>query len=608
MTGEILFVLALLLITIVLFVSDRLRLDVIAVMVILALSLSGILTPAEAVAGFGNTVVLLIAGLFVVGEGLFRTGIAFALGNWMSRVAGTGETRLLVLLMLVVAGLSAFMSSTGAVAIFIPVALNLAARAGINPSRLLLPMAYASLIGGMLTLIGTPPNLVVSTQLNQYGLAPFNFFSFTPIGLLVLAVGVVYLLTIGQRLLPTGRGAQQAGQRRLSIEDLIHAYHQEDRLHGLRIPAHAVLRGQTVAEALLRSRYGVTVLGLERRHRGHLNLTPALAGSRYREDDLLYVMGRPLDIQRLAEAEGLERARLDAHQLQQAAQEFGLVEVLVGPRSPLVNRTLKEARFRDNYNLNVLGLLRRGETVDDTLNEIRLAPGDCLLLGGGWRQIRQLQQSQDDFLVLSLPRELDEIAPNRRHAPRALLILAGLLVVMGLNLLPAVSAVLLAALAMVLAGCLSMNRAYGAINWQSLVLIAGMLPMATALEKTGAVTLIVDGLVGSIGALGPTALMAGLFLLTSVFSQFISNTATTVLVAPIAIGAAQGLALSPYPFMMTVAIAASTAFATPVASPVNTLVLGPGGYRFNDFVKVGVPLQCLSLIVTLLAVPVFFPL
>ena len=608
MTGEILFVLALLLITIVLFVSDRLRLDVIAVMVILTLALSGILTPAEAVAGFGNTVVLLIAGLFVVGEGLFRTGIAFALGNWMSHVAGTGETRLLVLMMLVVAGLSAFMSSTGAVAIFIPVALNLANRAGISPSRLLMPMAFASLIGGMLTLIGTPPNLVVSTQLGQHGLAPFNFFSFTPIGLLVLAVGMVYLVSVGQRLLPARRGEQQAEQRRLSIEDLIHAYHQEDRLHGLRIPRHADLCGQTVAEALLRSRYGVTILGLERRHQGHRSLSPALAGSRYREGDLLYAMGRPVDIQRLAETEGLERATLDAEQLQQAAQEFGLVEVLVGPRSPLISRTLKEARFRDNYNLNVLGLLRRGETLDDTLNEIQLAPGDCLLMGGGWRQIRQLQQSQDDFLVLSLPRELDEIAPNRQHAPRALMILAGLLVVMGLNLLPAVTAVLLAALAMVLSGCLGMNRAYGAINWQSLVLIAGMLPMATALEKTGAVTLIVDALVGSIGAMGPTALMAGLFLLTSVFSQFISNTATTVLVAPIAIGAAQGLDFSPYPFMMTVAIAASTAFATPVASPVNTLVLGPGGYRFNDFVRVGVPLQVLALIVTLLAVPVLFPL
>lgn len=608
MSGDTLFVFILLLVTVALFVSDRLRLDVVAIIVILALMLSGVLSPAEAVAGFGDTVVLLIAGLFVVGEGLFRTGVAFALGHWMSRVAGTGETRLLVLLMLVVAGLSAFMSSTGAVAIFIPVALNLAARAGISPSRLLMPMAYASLIGGMLTLIGTPPNLVVSTQLQSHGLEPFQFLSFTPIGLLILVVGVLYVLTLGRRLLPERQGEMGLGSEQLSIRDLLQSYHREDRLHGLRIPQHAILAGQTVTEALLRSRYEVTVLGMEHQHRHHKSLHPALAGERYRGGDLLYVMGRPADVAHLASAEGLERIELDQQQLQQAAQEFGLVEVLVGPRSSLVGRDLRKARFRDHYNLNVLGLLRRGEALDGPLNQIQLAVGDSLLLGGGWPQIRQLQQSQDDVLVLSVPKEIDEIAPNRQHAPRALAILAGMLILMGFNLVPSVTAVLLAALAMVLSGCLGMNRAYGAMNWQSLVLIAGMLPMATALEKTGGVTLIVNGLVGSLGAMGPMALMTGLFVLTSVFSQFISNTATTVLVAPIAIGAAEGLGLSPYPFMMTVAIAASTAFATPVASPVNTLVLGPGGYRFNDFVKVGMPLQLLALIVTLLAVPVVFPL
>ena len=237
----------------------------------------------------------------------------------------------------------------------------------------------------------------------------------------------------------------------------------------------------------------------------------------------------------------------------------------------------------------------------------RLDFGDSLLVGGGWRQIDLLQAEQGDFSVLTLPREMDEVAPHRQRAPWALAIVAGMLALMTFNVVPSVTAVLLAALAMVMARCVSMEEAYRSINWQSIILIAGMLPMATALDKTGALALIVTGLVDSLGELGPLALLAGLFLLTSVFSQFISNTATAVLVAPIAMGAASSMQLSPYPFLMTVALAASTAFSTPMASPVNTLVLGPGGYRFNDFVKLGVPLQLLAMALTLLAVPLLFP-
>jgi di/tricarboxylate transporter len=278
------------------------------------------------------------------------------------------------------------------------------------------------------------------------------------------------------------------------------------------------------------------------------------------------------------------------------------------PRSELIGRTLRDARFRERHGLTVLGILRKGQPLRDNLTQTPLAFGDSLLMGGGWRQIDLLQQEKKNFMVLNLPREMDEVAPSRSRAPWALTIMLGMLALMTFNIVPSVTAVLLAALAMGATGCIGMKNAYNSINWESLVLIAGMLPMATALEKTGGLELIVNGLVTSLGELGPIALMAGLFVLTSVFSQFISNTATTVLVAPIAVGAAAGLGISPYPLLMTVAIAASTAFATPVASPVNTLVLGPGGYRFNDFVKVGVPLQLLAMVITLLAVPVLFPL
>ncbi|MEE4376027.1 MAG: SLC13 family permease [Candidatus Competibacteraceae bacterium] len=604
MTGDTLFVFALLLTTVVLFASDRLRLDVVAILVVLALMLSGVLSPVEALAGFGDPVVLLIAGLFVVSEGLFRTGIAYAIGNWLMRVAGTSELRLLVLLMLVVAGLSAFMSSTGAVAIFIPVALNLAARIGVSPTQLMMPIALASLMGGMLTLIGTPPNLVVNGQLTREGLEPFGFFDFTPIGLLVLLLGIVYMVLVGRRLLPKGSESSNALHDRLSLSDLADTYQITDQMHRLQIKPASPLIGNTVAQALLRTRYGVTVLGVAR----HTGIIPALSHTELQAGMIIYGVGGQQEIAALAQGEDLQLLALAESQHHLMAQELGLAEVLLTPHSGMIGKTLSEVRFRERHGLTVLGILRMGKPLVGDLIQAPLAFGDSLLMGGGWKQIALLQGAHRDFLVLNLPREMDEVAPARAKAPWALTIMLAMLTVMTFGLIPNVAAVLIAALAMGFAGCVKAKEIYSSVSWQSLVLIAGMLPMATALEKTGGLTLIVDSLVTSLGEYGPLALMAGLFVLTSVFSQFISNTATTVLVAPIAVGAAMGLSVSPYPFLMTVALAASTAFATPVASPVNTLVLGPGGYRFNDFVKVGVPLQVLVMVVTLLAVPLLFPM
>ncbi|EXI81588.1 MAG: Na(+)/dicarboxylate symporter [Candidatus Accumulibacter appositus] len=609
MTGDILLVFGLLLATILLFVSDRLRMDIVAVLAVLALMLSGLLAPSEALAGFGDPLVVLIAGLFVIGEGLFRTGVAFAIGNWLLGVAGSSETRLLVLLMLVVAGLSAFMSNTGAVAVFIPVALNLSTKAGVPASRLLMPMAFAGSLGGMLTLIGTPPNLVVSNQLSREGLQAFNFFSFTPLGVLILVATIAFIVLLGRFLLPKDGGPGGDAPNRLSLDDLISAYAVKDQLFRLHIEPGSPLVGQKLGQAQLRSRYEVIVVGLERQSRGNPVLRPALLETEYRADDIIYLVATEQQVDELLRAgEGLLRLSIETAQERILAQELGLAEVLLTPRSRLVGRTIKEARFRERYGLSVLGILRLGQPIKGDFLATRLDFGDSLLVGGGWRQIDLLQAEQGDFLVLTIPREMDEVAPQRQRAPWALAIVAGMLALMTFNIVPSVTAVLLAALAMVLARCVSMEEAYKSINWQSIILIAGMLPMATALNKTGALELIVNGLVSSLGEFGPLALMAGLFVLTSLFSQFISNTATAVLVAPIAMGAATSMQLSPYPFLMTVALAASTAFSTPMASPVNTLVLGPGGYRFNDFVKMGVPLQLLAMLLTLLAVPLLFPL
>ena len=609
MTGETLFVFLILFVTIILFVNDRLRLDIVAVLVILALMLSGLLSSKEALAGFGDPVVILIAGLFVVGEGLFRTGVAFAIGNWLMRAGGTSETRMMILLMLVVAGLSAFMSSTGAVAIFIPVSLNLAAKAGIQPSRLLMPIAFASLIGGMLTLIGTPPNLVVSTQLTREGLEGFGFFEFTPIGLLVLITGIVYMVLWGRkRLLQDISESRKPVKNRLSLRNLIEAYDIYDRFHRLRITSASAIAGMTVAQSLLRTRYGVTVLGIERQQQRRTRIMPAGTQTELKVGDIILVVNTAGELDRIVQNEKLEDLNIEKEYGSFAAQELGMAEVLLTPRSTLIGRTLSKNRFRQRYGLTVLGILRNGTPLKGNLVQTKLLFGDAVLVGGVWRKIALLQDEHENFLVLNLPREMDEIAPNREKAPWALGIIGGMLLLMTFKLMPSVAAVLLAALMMVFTRCVSMKNAYASINWESLVLIAGMLPMATALEKTGGIQLIVNGLVGSLGELGPIALMTGLFLLTSIFSQVISNTATTVLVAPIATMAAANMEISPYPLLMTVAIAASTAFSTPVASPVNTLVLGPGGYTFNDFVKIGIPLQLLVMVLTLLAVPMLFPL
>ncbi len=606
--AEALFVFALLAVTVVLFVSDRLRLDVIALLVILALMLSGVLTPEEAVAGFGDPVVLMIAALFVVGEALVSTGVAHAVGQRLIAVAGESPSRLLVLLMLAVAGLSAVMSSTGAVAIFIPVALGLAARLDLAPSRLLMPMAFASLIGGMLTLIGTPPNLIVSTQLERAGLEGFAFFSFTPIGLAVLLVGIGYLLLFGQRLLPAHASRRAPGPRRPSLTEMARAYRLEGRLQRLRVPVASPLVGDDAAGATAFARGDAEVLGVLRRRHGRVRILPAGAAGRVEAGDELFAVGDGAALSAVADEARLEPLPLGTGLGERLVREFGMAELLLTPESGLIGQSVVDARFRTRYDLTVIGIRRGGEPMTGDLSAERLQFGDALLVAGSWRHIRRLQGAQDAFFVLAIPEEIDDVAPNRERAPVALVILLGMLVLLSLDVVASVTAVLLTALALVLTRCVSMTAAYRSISWESLVLIAGMLPMATALQKTGGIQLIVDGLLAAIGGAGPFVLMAALFATTSVFSQFISNTATAVLLAPIALASAQALAVSPQPLLMTVAIAASTAFATPVASPVNTLVLGPGGYRFNDFLRVGVPLQLLAMAVTLAAVPRLFPL
>ena len=603
MTGDALLVFAILAVTILLFVSDRLRLDLVALMGLLALSLTGILTPAEALAGFADPVVVMIAALFVIGGGLFKTGVAERAGKAIGAAAGTSRAGLTAMLMLGAGGLSAFMSSTGTVAVMLPVAVALARNARLSPSLLLIPLSIGASFGGLLTLIGTPPNLVVSNELQAAGYAPFSFFDFTPVGLAVLAVGIGVLVAFGGRLLPARASADEPASgdvARVSGQELIRGFGVGEIVR-LRVRADSSLVGVSPAGAALRQRYGVNVVAI-RRHGpvGPWKRLPHTGSQPLRAGDEIDVQGSPEAVARVAAEQAAERVEV------RAEPEAMLAEVLLTPRSRLIGQTLPEVRFRDRYGVNVLSLMRRGAPVEEPLAAVPLRFADTLLVAGTPERIEMLRNEVGDFVVVAQAQDAPAEGPLSTRQITAVAVVVGMMALLTLELVPPVTAVLLAAVAMVLTRSLDAEAAYRSINWESVVLIAAMLPMATALQKTGGMDLLV-GQLGALGAAGPLALLAGLFVVTGVLGQVVSNTATAVLIAPVALRAAVEIGASPYPFLMAVAVAASSALATPMASPINMLVLGPGAYRFGDFFRVGLLLQVLLLIVTLVLVPLLFP-
>ncbi|MBA1185189.1 SLC13 family permease [Stutzerimonas nitrititolerans] len=612
MNVDLLLVLFLLASCVGLFVINKPRMDVVALLAMVALPLSGVISINEALAGFSDPSVVLIAALFVIGNGLVRTGIAYRLGDWLMRSAGSSETRLLVLLMLAVAGLGSVMSSTGVVAIFIPVVLSIAARMKVSPRRLMMPLAFAGLISGMLTLVATPPNMVVHSELRRAGLDGFAFFSFAPIGLAILVLGIGYML-LARRWLGGDTVQEVAAEQRDTLDILAQRYRLPERERRLRVLPGSVLANQALDELKLRSQYGINVIAIERQYKFRKQLLIATGNTELFVGDVLLVdLASPaIGLLGAYEELGVESLQLSDSYYGDYSRELGLAEVALPPDSRLPGKTIQELGFRSTYKLNVVGVRRNHQALQGLqglLVDEKLKPADTLLVAGSWKHIHRLQGLSRDFLVLSLPAEIDDVAPAANQAPFALLGLAVMVGLMVSGLVPNVLAALIGCLVMGLFRCIDMDSAYKAIHWQSLVLIVGMLPFALALEKTGGIALAVSGLIGLFGDAGPHALLACLFLLTAVIGLFISNTATAVLMAPVAISTATQLGASPYPFAMTVALAASAAFMTPISSPVNTLVLGPGQYRFADFVRVGVPFTLLVMLVSVLLVPWLFPL
>jgi len=629
MTEQMWITLAILVIAIILFVSEKLRVDVVALGVVVSLMLTGILTTREAIAGFSSTVVILLASLFIVGGAVFQTGLAALIGQQILKVAGTNETRLIMVVMLAAAIMSGFMSDTGVVAVMLPAIMSLAFAAKIPPSKLLIPLAFGSLLGGASTLIGTPPNIVVSEVLAETeGYRAFGFFEYLPLAVCLLIAGLIFMLTIGKRLLPEHESGNDT-QEVATPAELIQTYALSENIYRVRVRKASDLIGKELRNTALGRDFGIDIVEIIRP--APARKLASIAGQELvvqgkntipihpredtvlERDDILIMRGDGEEIGRCAAVHKLmlqpqHKVNDDPEAL--VNQSVGVGEVLIPSRSKLIGKTLVDLKFGSRYTLTVVGLRRPDESTRKfDLKNTKLQFGDTLLVQGEWQNIIRLKKERRDFVLLDEVGVASHVM-NVKKAPIAAMVLGGMLIgmIFGETLgIGTTLAAMLGALGVVLTGCLTMDEAYDAIDWKSLILIAGMLPMSTALVKVGLVDLISTWFAESLGTIGPIFVLASLFLMTSIFTQVLSNTATAVLIAPIALGTAESLGVQPYAFMMAVAVAASMAFATPVASPVNTLVMGAGNYRFSDYMKIGIPMIVVTFIVSVIMLPILFP-
>ena len=595
------------------FAMGKVRSDLVALCALVALLLTGILTPQEALSGFSNSVVIMMVGLFVVGGAIVQTGLAKKASGKLMTLAGDSELGLFLLLMVVTAVIGAFVSNTGTVALMMPIVVSLAQKAKMRASRLLMPLAFASSMGGMLTLIGTPPNLVIQDALTENGFEPLRFFSFLPVGLVCITVGIVVLLPLSKRFL-NGNKQRQGGDSRArgkSLDDLMDEYRLTDNLAAFTVGAQSVANDKTLAQLDIHHRYGLTVLEVRRIKNAHASLmkevVQRLAGpdTKLLEGDIVYVSGDSAQAQRFASDMGLKKATEEL-----AFYDIGIAEVVLMHNSRLCGNTLKEAGLRRMYNVNVLGVRRGDDYLNDNLADLTFRQGDILLIQGKWKNISRIAHIAEGIVVIGQPLEEASRVTLDYKAPIAALIMLAMIGMMVFDFIPIapVTAVMIAGLLMVITGCIrSVEAAYKTINWESIVLIAAMLPMSVALEKTGASALVARLLADHLGQASPYALLAGIYFTTSFLTMFISNTATAVLMSPIAIASAAAIGVSPYPLLFAVTLGASMCFASPFSTPPNALVMQAGGYTFIDYIKVGLPLQIIMGLVMIVVLPLLFP-
>ena len=632
--------LIILVITVAMFIWGRVRADIVALTALAALLVLGILTPAEALAGFSSPIVIMMIGLFVVGGAIMQTGLAKLTGNKLMALSRGNETITFLLVMLVTSFIGAFVSNTGTVALMMPIIMSIAAGSGMQSSRFLMPLAFAGSLGGMLTLIGTPPNLVIDEVLTAAGYQPLAFFSFFPVGIIVIAIGIIVLMPLSKIFLSKSQGNKKKKNAK-SLDDLVDEYRLLDNLHRYIVPSSRTsaardengnqldIVGKTLKELSIQKKYGVSIIEIRNEKKSRLGLVKdvnqnmAKSSSTIQVHDTLYIIGDEQKMQHFAQDYGLRKmkdVKIDFYDL-------GLTEIVVMPTSNFAGLRIGEANLRKRFGINVLGVKRGGsssssssssseggrgsnEYITDNLIAAKLHVGDMLLVQGEWTNLAHLTADTTNWVVLDQPEKTADKVLLDYKAPVAAAIMLLMIAMMVFDFIPVapVTAVIIAGLLTVFAGCFrNVEAAYKTINWESIVLIAAMMPMSTALEKTGASALVSQGLVDSLGAMGPTALLAGIYFTTSLMTMFISNTATAVLMAPIALVAAQQVGVSPYSFLFAVTLGASMCFASPFSTPPNALVMKAGGYTFMDYVKVGLPLQIIIGVVMTFVLPLLFP-
>ena len=623
--------LIILLISAALFVSGKVRSDLVALCALLALLLFQILTPAEGLAGFSNSTVIMMIGLFIVGGGIFQTGLAKMIGGQVIKLAGTSETKLFLLVMLVTAFIGAFVSNTGTVALMLPIVVSMAAHAGTSSRRLLMPLAFASSMGGMMTLIGTPPNLIIQETLSNAkanGLvgaevSDISFFTFLPVGLITLTVGIVFLMPLTKWVLTPKEKGKDTKVQGKSLKSLVKEYGLAENLFRVYLKNHASEAiGKTIIELDIYKKYGINVLEL-RRSAGNNRFvrtvnqqlaSPTLA---LQQGDVLYLSGDLLNIQQFVSDYSITLLDNHTDEVEGSSAnpsldffDIGIAEILIMPSSSMVNRTVFEAGFRSKFNVNVLGIRRKSEYILRELGSEKILDGDVLLVQGTWKDIARLRNESDNWVVLGEPLQEAAKVTLDYKAPVAAAIMIAMIVMMVVDSIPVapVTSVLLAAVLMVITGCVrNVEAAYKTINWQTIVLFAAMLPMSTALEKTGASSMIASFIINTFGSSGPYIALAAVYFATSTMTIFISNTVTAVLMAPIALQCAVGIGVSPLSFLFAVTVGASMCFASPFSTPPNALVMPAGQYTFMDYVKVGLPLQIIMGVIMVFVLPMIFP-
>lgn len=595
------------------FVWGRIRADIVALIALLILTLSGILSTQEALSGFSNPIVIMMVGLFVVGGAIFNTGLAKMMGAKLSRLGNGSPTRLFLVVVLATGVIGGFVSNTGTVALMLPIVVSMAASAGAPASRFLMPLAFASSIGGMLTLIGTPPNLVIAEAWEEFSGKPLTMFTFLPTGIICLAAGTLLLIPLSKMLARGKKKNSNSTSGDRTLADIVEEYNLNHDLWRVDVPASSLISGLSLGALSLRANYGLDVLELRvvegKGLLKNVSQEAPSAKSVIEPGDILFIRGPRENVDRfvsdydlrIADDNDESRRHLDFY-------DIGLAELVVLPNSGILKETIAELDFRNKYNVNILGVRRGGSYITHNIGDRKVAKGDVLLVQGTWDAIGKISRDTRDWVVLGEPESRASKVTIDYKAPIAAVIMLAMILALVFSSVPAVFVVLTAGVLMMLTGCFrTISDAYRTINWESVVLIASMMPMSFALEKTGVSEMVSVSLVEALGGIGPHWLMAGIYFTTSLLTLFISNTATSVLMAPIAVQSAVAYGVSPLPMLFAVTFGASLCFMSPFSTPPNALVMPAGQYTFMDYVKVGAPLQLLLGILMIFVIPLFFP-